>query len=168
VNVIPAQEVRRMVDIAAAEVHLTPAEARELRAMVAGLRYPESALAQGLAADTVRKRRRVIYRKLGVRGHGAAVARVVGLAGVWPEEAPGHALQTQKPCSDCGRNPGGWRGSKRGEVLCGPCIWKREGEPKDFSLPCGCRFVAYATALEPAVMQVVACPDHQHGEGGGR
>lgn len=62
---------------AAARFGLTRAEQAEAESMLAGLSCKESAARLKISPETVRQRRKVIYRKLGVESCGMAVARIL-------------------------------------------------------------------------------------------
>ena len=83
-NAVSETTIANLVRNVTRDFKLAAAEQREVRAMLAGLTLRESAAAQGIRADTVRQRRRDIYRKLGVHSDARAVALVVGLQGAWP------------------------------------------------------------------------------------
>lgn len=65
--------------IAASRFGLTKAELAEAESMIAGLSCKESASRLKISPETVRQRRKVIYRKLGVESCGTAVARILEL-----------------------------------------------------------------------------------------
>lgn len=65
--------------IAASRFGLTRAELAEAESMIAGLSCKESASRLKISPETVRQRRKVIYRKLGVESCGTAVARILEL-----------------------------------------------------------------------------------------
>jgi len=65
--------------IAASRFALTRAELAESESMIAGLSCKESASRLKISPETVRQRRKVIYRKLGVESCGTAVARILEL-----------------------------------------------------------------------------------------
>lgn len=65
--------------IAASRFGLTRAELAEAESMIAGLSCKESAARLKISPETVRQRRKVIYRKLGVESCGTAVARILEL-----------------------------------------------------------------------------------------
>lgn len=62
---------------AATRFGLTRAEQAEAESMLAGLSCKESASRLKISPETVRQRRKVIYRKLGVESCGMAVARIL-------------------------------------------------------------------------------------------
>jgi DNA-binding CsgD family transcriptional regulator len=64
---------------AASRFGLTRAELAESESMIAGLSCKESASRLKISPETVRQRRKVIYRKLGVESCGTAVARILEL-----------------------------------------------------------------------------------------
>jgi DNA-binding CsgD family transcriptional regulator len=64
---------------AASRFGLTRAEVLEAENMIAGLSCKESASRLKISPETVRQRRKVIYRKLGVESCGTAVARILDL-----------------------------------------------------------------------------------------
>jgi DNA-binding CsgD family transcriptional regulator len=76
---MPAAAVDEIIRSATVRFTLTPAEALELRSMLAGLECKESAQLLGLSGETVRHRRKLIYRKAGVACLGKVIARVLGL-----------------------------------------------------------------------------------------
>ncbi len=59
---------------------LTPAERAELRRIAQGLDCKGSAQEAGLAPETVRCRRKDIYRKLGAKGAEELLVRMLGVA----------------------------------------------------------------------------------------
>lgn len=65
--------------LAASRFGLTRAELAEAESMIAGLSCKESAARLKISPETVRQRRKVIYRKLGVESCGTAVARILEL-----------------------------------------------------------------------------------------
>jgi DNA-binding CsgD family transcriptional regulator len=65
--------------LAASRFGLTRAELAESESMIAGLSCKESASRLKISPETVRQRRKVIYRKLGVESCGTAVARILEL-----------------------------------------------------------------------------------------
>jgi len=65
--------------LAASRFGLTRAELAEAESMIAGLSCKESASRLKISPETVRQRRKVIYRKLGVESCGTAVARILEL-----------------------------------------------------------------------------------------
>ncbi len=65
--------------VAASRFGLTRAELAESESMIAGLSCKESAARLKISPETVRQRRKVIYRKLGVESCGTAVARILEL-----------------------------------------------------------------------------------------
>ena len=77
-DVVIAITVDGLVDAAAKRWGLTDAERREVRLAMAGTSAAESAAAQGISAETVRQRRKVIYAKATVESAGKLVARVAG------------------------------------------------------------------------------------------
>ncbi len=78
--------------LAASRFGLTRAELAESESMIAGLSCKESASRLKISPETVRQRRKVIYRKLGVESCGTAVARILELElPPAPPEAPAPA-----------------------------------------------------------------------------
>lgn len=77
--------------LAASRFGLTRAELAEAESMIAGLSCKESASRLKISPETVRQRRKVIYRKLGVESCGTAVARILELELPPPpaEQGPG-------------------------------------------------------------------------------
>jgi DNA-binding CsgD family transcriptional regulator len=73
--------------LAASRFGLTRAELAEAESMIAGLSCKESASRLKISPETVRQRRKVIYRKLGVESCGTAVARILELELPPPLEA---------------------------------------------------------------------------------
>jgi len=73
--------------IAASRFGLTRAELAEAESMIAGLSCKESASRLKISPETVRQRRKVIYRKLGVESCGTAVARILELELPPPSES---------------------------------------------------------------------------------
>lgn len=58
---------------------LTAAERAEVHSMAAGLRVIESARASGITVETVRKRRKSVYRKLGLDGAHSVMQALLAL-----------------------------------------------------------------------------------------
>ncbi len=81
--------------LAASRFNLTRAELAEAESMIAGLSCKESAARLHISPETVRQRRKVIYRKLGVESCGTAVARILELElpPAPPESQPQGSLQ---------------------------------------------------------------------------
>lgn len=71
--------VAQRIAEAAGSCGLTKAEAVEARRMVSGLSIKESASAADIAFNTVRQRRKAMYRKLGVDTAPRFVARLLGV-----------------------------------------------------------------------------------------
>gem|GEM_PF-1837231 len=67
------------ISLAQSRFNLTMQERSEAESMVAGLSCKESAARLGLSPETVRQRRKIIYRKLGVSTCGQAAARIMGV-----------------------------------------------------------------------------------------
>ena len=63
---------------------LTAQERNEAESIIAGLSCKESASRLGLSPETVRQRRKIIYRKLGVTTSGQATARIMGIEPLMP------------------------------------------------------------------------------------
>lgn len=64
---------------AAEQYGLTPSEEAEAMRMIAGLSCKDSAAHSGLTPETIRQKRKGIYRKMGVTTHGFAVARMMNV-----------------------------------------------------------------------------------------
>jgi len=86
--------------IAASRFGLTRAELAEAESMIAGLSCKESASRLKISPETVRQRRKVIYRKLGVESCGTAVARILEL-----ELPPAHAENPALPLAAVAQHP---------------------------------------------------------------
>jgi DNA-binding CsgD family transcriptional regulator len=59
---------------------LTPAERAEILRMAQGFACKDSAAAAGVSPETIRARRKRIYRKLDVSGSGELISTLVGLS----------------------------------------------------------------------------------------
>jgi DNA-binding CsgD family transcriptional regulator len=68
--------MRQLVDKMARRYGLSPSEHRELEHLARGLAIKDSARELGLSPETVRVRRKRVYRKMGLPGHEALLARL--------------------------------------------------------------------------------------------
>jgi DNA-binding CsgD family transcriptional regulator len=69
-----------LVDRFLAGTHLTPAERREVLGIARGAGCKDAAAAAGISPETVRARRKRIYRKLGVPGAADLIARLLAVS----------------------------------------------------------------------------------------
>lgn len=67
---------RQLVDRLATRYGLSPSEHRELEHLARGLAIKDSARELGLSPETVRVRRKRVYRKMGLSGHEMLLARL--------------------------------------------------------------------------------------------
>lgn len=76
----PESRLQAIVDRVARRHALSPCEHKELSHLARGLSIKDSARTMGLSPETVRVRRKRVYRKVGLSGHEALLARLVAEA----------------------------------------------------------------------------------------
>ena len=77
---IDTELLEPLVDRFLAGTHLTPAERREVLGIARGAGCKDAAALGGISPETVRARRKRIYRKLGVPGAAELLARLLVLS----------------------------------------------------------------------------------------
>ncbi len=86
--------------------HLSPAEQVELYRIAQNYACKESAVASGVSYETIRARRKRIYRKLGIAGSGELISSLLGISLrmlVAASESGPRADVPQASASDVGR-----------------------------------------------------------------
>lgn len=81
------QQIDALVSAAATRFAFSPSETRELRCVLAGMSCKEAAAVLGVTHETVRQRRKVMYRKASATSAEKLTAMVVGLEAAWPGPA---------------------------------------------------------------------------------
>lgn len=72
----PGGRLEHLIDRLVRRYGLSASEHKELRHLARGLAIKDSARALGLSPETVRVRRKRVYRKMGLGGHEALLARI--------------------------------------------------------------------------------------------
>jgi DNA-binding CsgD family transcriptional regulator len=72
----PSSRLEQLIDRLVRRYGLSASEHKELRHLARGLAIKDSARELGLSPETVRVRRKRVYRKMGLGGHEALLARI--------------------------------------------------------------------------------------------